>query len=609
MDGGNRSVGSHGPGAPVRLRRQKAYKARDPYDTIEHARAVLDSCDLSVIETHHTHAEAGVHFCRLTLGDEDIRALSIGVNGKGLDARWALASAYGEFMERLQNGVLLPQRQSRFATARYWQSSPDVGSTLHKRLRERDLILDHLYAPDEVYLESGQVVAECGDVLTHMLRVSGGALLAEYLHGVSGGEPIPCLPFCSLTLGRVRPIPAEMLRLTCASNGMCAGNTSSEALVQGLSEVVERYVVRRLQLDGAVPPSVPIEYFAGTVVHDRLRRLQESMGITAIVKDCSLGEGLPALGLLLVDRERGRWAFHIGADPSPITALERCLTEVYQGDRHAVAGRFHPLPGQEAGAGPDGRGGPSEDALTERRAAYYEAIVYGSGRYPAAILGGEPGYDFAGFEHPLSISDEDDLRYLVDKVSDLGFDVHIRDVSALGFPAFQVYVPGMSENDHWMTAAERYSFMQVLSHVRTLLDLRRADRSARERLAVALSTALARNTPSTLQPSRWFLSHDSEDLRRLGADELLARLRLSLGESGPATASSGRSGAAVWGPGSADAASEQAWAGLPLPTCFDCGVCPLEPSCRYIAMIGRVRKVQERQRDRFPDQSAVATLL
>lgn len=601
-------------GPHLRLRRLKPYKARDPSVTIEHARGVLRACDLFVVETHRTHGVSGVHFCRLMLGDEDVRALNIGVNGKGLTARWALASAYGELMERLQNGVLLPQRQSWFATGRYLQGSADGGSGLHVRLRERGLLLEHLYAPDEVYQDAERVVAECGDVLVRMLRAPGGAPMVEYLRGLSSlGEPIPCLPFYSVTAGEVRLLPAEMLRLTCASNGMCAGNTPSEALVQGLSEVVERYAMRVLHLDGVVPPTVPLEWFAGTIVHDRLQRIRESQGMTVVVKDCSLGLGLPVLGLLLVDAGRRRWAFHIGADPSPITALERCLTELYQGDRHALAGRFHEMPRRGEGCGADGAARPSQDERSVRRAAYREAVVTGSGRYPPAVLGSGASYGFTGFEHPVSVSDEDDLRYLVDKVTGLGFDLFVRDVSALGFPAYQVYVPGMSENDHWMDPAERASLMGVLGHVRTILDLRRAGRTARERLWAALGAAVAIEAPAAPRPSRWFLSHDDEGLRGLTAEELLNGLRTSLAEPWPATSGGRPTGdardLAAARPEGTVVVPDRAWAGLDLPSCFDCDVCPVAASCRYVAVIERVKRVQERQSGRFPDQAAVAGLL
>ena len=47
--------------------------------------------------------------------------------------------------------------------------------------------------------------------------------------------------------------------------------------------------------------------------------------------DCSCGMGIPAMGVLIKNKENTKYQFHIGVDPSPITALERCLTELFQG--------------------------------------------------------------------------------------------------------------------------------------------------------------------------------------------------------------------------------------------------------------------------------------
>lgn len=44
------------------------------------------------------------------------------------------------------------------------------------------------------------------------------------------------------------------------SNGMCAGNSPEEALVQGLSEIIERVVQRRIFTEKPALPDVPEEY-------------------------------------------------------------------------------------------------------------------------------------------------------------------------------------------------------------------------------------------------------------------------------------------------------------------------------------------------------------
>jgi ribosomal protein S12 methylthiotransferase accessory factor len=80
---------------------------------------------------------------------------------------------------------------------------------------------------------------------------------------------------------------------------------------------------------------VPEALFEGTLVLNRLRAL----GLGYSIRDCSLGKNFPVIGLTLTLPD-GRRTLRLGAAASPVTALERCLTEVYQGSPEAAARRF-----------------------------------------------------------------------------------------------------------------------------------------------------------------------------------------------------------------------------------------------------------------------------
>ena len=41
---------------------------------------------------------------------------------------------------------------------------------------------------------------------------------------------------------------------------MCAGNTKEEALVQGLAEIIERYVMKKIMIEKPALPDVPDDY-------------------------------------------------------------------------------------------------------------------------------------------------------------------------------------------------------------------------------------------------------------------------------------------------------------------------------------------------------------
>lgn len=91
-----------------KLKRLKPYKATLPTRTVHCIRQILFENDLFMIEvSQKRESVTGVCSCRIILGDEELRDLNIGSNGKGMDAKYALASAYAEFMERLQCGTTL----------------------------------------------------------------------------------------------------------------------------------------------------------------------------------------------------------------------------------------------------------------------------------------------------------------------------------------------------------------------------------------------------------------------------------------------------------------------------------------------------------------------
>ena len=71
-----------------KLKRLKPYKDTSPAETIHRIRQILFDNDLFVIESaQKTDPVSGVCSCRVILGDEGLRDLNIGTNGKGMTAR------------------------------------------------------------------------------------------------------------------------------------------------------------------------------------------------------------------------------------------------------------------------------------------------------------------------------------------------------------------------------------------------------------------------------------------------------------------------------------------------------------------------------------------
>lgn len=461
------------------IAREKAYKALPPLKTVLNARKALADCDLFLFEQYYVFPAPGVSCCRIWLGDEEIEPLNIGVNGKGMNARYAQASAYGEMMERLQNGALFPMRQRRYAL-------------------EKGKLLYH-YAPDERYLSSREAAVECGDVVEAMFHLpEGGA--EDFLARTSETERIPCVPFYSVMERRSRLLPAELIWRVAGTNGMCAGNTPREAILQGLSEIAERYAICLLYMENTPPPVIPESVFAGTEALKRLEAVRKN-GLDFEIRDCSMGRGLPVIGLRLMRRD-GSFAFHLGADPSPVTALERCLTEMFQGNPTDIDRRYHQ---STLGSRPARTAAHSEKA--EYWGHFIQSIASGFGAWPECIC--QAGAEFAGFHHARSLSDESDLDDMARALADMGAQLFIRDNSYLGFPAYHVFIPGMSEVDCMFDApgySELLAWTDFAREHSTLLNLAGADSAARNRLADAVRRLEDTLLTDPLEPGKWFFS-------------------------------------------------------------------------------------------------------
>ena len=601
-----------------KIGREKAYKALPPLQTVLNARKMLAECDIFLFEQYYVFPVPGVSCCRIWLGDEDIEPLNIGVNGKGMNARYAQASAYGEMMERLQNGALFPMRQRRYAL-------------------EKGALLYH-YAPDERYLSSREAARECGDVVEAMFHLPKGEAEA-FLARTSETDQVPCVPFYSVMDGRIRLLPAELIWRVTGTNGMCAGNTPREAILQGLSEIAERHAICLLYLENTPPPVIPESVFAGTEVLKRLEAVRKN-GLDFEIRDCSMGRGLPVIGLRLM-RQDGTFAFHLGADPSPVTALERCLTEMFQGNPGDIDRRYH-----KTTLGTK----PAQTAPQAEKTAYWghfiQSIASGFGAWPECIC--QEGAAFEGFRHARSLSDETDLDDMARALADMGAQLFIRDNSYLGFPAYHVFIPGMSEVDCMFDApgySELLAWTDFAREHSTLLNLAGADSAARTRLADAVSRLEDTLLTDPLEPRNWFFSAyslpqsaqnrfmfeaivyasaerwlDAERALNLylsdaGSESAPRRLLKAVGElwrmRGEGASESAAHGLLVdrYGAKVADRAARYLEDELSAyPNCADCETCPDSAACPYPKLIARQRFTQEKMARAAIRQQDLGTL-
>jgi ribosomal protein S12 methylthiotransferase accessory factor len=236
-------------------------------------------------------------------------------NGKGATKESALASALGEYIERLSN--------NHFYAGAYW--GEDIANAAF------------VHYPHERWFKPGKKDALPSEILDEHCRQiynPDGELRASHLIDTNSGNRergICALPFVRQSDKEVVYFPVNLIENLFVSNGMSAGNTLAEAQVQCLSEIFERAVKREIIEREIALPDVPqavLDQYP--CIMAGIQSLEEQ-GFPVLVKDASLGGVYPVMCVTLMNPRTGGVFASFGAHPGFEIALERSLTELLQG--------------------------------------------------------------------------------------------------------------------------------------------------------------------------------------------------------------------------------------------------------------------------------------
>jgi ribosomal protein S12 methylthiotransferase accessory factor len=236
-------------------------------------------------------------------------------NGKGATKEGALASALGEFIERLNCNF--------FYNDQFW--GEDIANA------------EFVHYPDEKWFKpalNDALPAEILDEYCLEIYNPDDELRGSHLYDTNSGNTergICSLPFVRQSDGEVVYFPSNLIENLYLSNGMSAGNTLVEAQVQCLSEIFERAVKREILQGEMTLPDVPQAVLAKfPSILAGIQALEEQ-GFPVLVKDASLGGKYPVMCVTLMNPRTGGVFASFGAHPSFEIALERSLTELLQG--------------------------------------------------------------------------------------------------------------------------------------------------------------------------------------------------------------------------------------------------------------------------------------
>ena len=244
-------------------------------------------------------------------------------------------------------------------------------------------------------------------------------------------EPVRCIPLQAVETGESIRVPWNILVNLYASNGLSAGNTLLEARIQGLSEIFERWVRNRILSDNLCLPEVPESILAANERVVEARAALDRAGISLSVRDASLEKGYPVVAIIFYARERGRAFVSFGAHPVFEVALERTLTEAFQGRRPGEYGDWKP---------------PSEDLDWVQSAENRELhFIDASGQFHWHFFSSTPDLSFKPWGLSATADFDEQWHYLCQRVREAGHRIYVQDIPFMDFHACRMIVPGMSE--------------------------------------------------------------------------------------------------------------------------------------------------------------------
>jgi len=384
-------------------------------DSIASMQKKLEALDFHILEQSWLHPVANIW--SVDIRERDCPLLF--ANGKGASKKAALASALGEFFERLSTHYFWADfylgdeiANSKFVHYKQekWFDTNCHGSWPEGVLNDE---LQDFYNPD-------------GELQANKLIDANSA---------NSERGLCCLPYVCQSTQEPVYFPLNIIDNLYVSNGMSAGNTPEEARVQALSEIFERFVKFKIIAEGISLPDIP------SSVIDRYPDIQaaikeiEQAGYPLLVQDASLGGKYPVIAVTLLNPVDQGVVASFGAHPQFEVALTIALTELLQGRGLDKLNGF-----SEAGFDMD------EVASPQNLETHF---IDSSGIMSWNFLQNKPDYEFVDWGIHQNADDSSntakEFEDLCDRVHQEGNDIYIADFQQLGMYSCRILVPGMSE--------------------------------------------------------------------------------------------------------------------------------------------------------------------
>lgn len=424
------------------------YKETTPDKTVKRIKGILKKHKIEVEENWTKKSSVNTYSLRLC-----IKGTNIGQNGKGMTKDFALASAYAEFLERYQNGIFVFRQEKPTEELPFVYSGDERKLTVDEIIKQKDSFIEKIFKDNKEQYPDKK----------------------EFLQKIFGEQKdIISLPHYSVKDKKVVYLPHVLSCHLYGSNGMCAGNSAEEAMIEGISEILERYVSMQLIYKRVALPEVPDSYIKKfPKVYNMLEKLRKNEGYDCKLLDCTFGGKYPVAGLVIIQKNTGKFGFKLGAHPDYGIAMERCFTEAAQGMdiyNYSQSCLFD-----------------FDDKELDKDENIREFIDSNVATIPYQVFSTDKTYKFTEMKDVSKLDNKAILKRLVNSILKEGYDILVRDVSTLGFPSFRIIIPGMTETTHCKMAG-RFADFEEIEYL--LKDLKRINLKNIDRVIEIMETQI-----------------------------------------------------------------------------------------------------------------------
>lgn len=379
------------------------YNRKDalPKETVKRIKKILKDNKIEVKESNIINIDNSIFSVRV-----ELKSISgVGTNGKGITKEYALASAYAEFMERLQSKFLLK-------------------STFLNKENNKKAFYDEFFVNYNDFVGNEKIIEN--PYIDELLKNN-----SDYCYFTL---------FYDLLNNCYTNLPVKIINLLAHSNGLSSGNSREEALVQGICEIFERFCYKEIMFKERVLPTIIIDDIEKLNIYEHLVHLSK-LGFSYEIKDCSLNGKFPVVGIIIYDNAKKKYLFSVGSDPDFNIALQRCITEILQGiSTRNIENKMKNINNEyEQNKVLYG----AEFSLTN----WLQCYSSNTGIHPKSLFNNKikinlnklPFYKVHDNKHALEV--------LLNIIRKEKLKIYIKDYSYLGFDTYRTYIPTLSEID------------------------------------------------------------------------------------------------------------------------------------------------------------------